>query len=333
MTHIHPPSQSSDIQTSETRSPVLDDPTRKYVQYVLASGLAEIDDIKKIVASLLVDSDQFSPERISAGLVSAGILTPWQAKKILAGRNRGFFLGGYRLLRPLGKGGMGVVYLAEHEVMKRLMALKILPQEATNNPKRIAQFKQEARAAAQLDHQNIVRAYDFAETDGKFFIVMEYVDGIDLHHAVVRDAAMSVPTAMDIMAQAASGLAHAHDRGVVHRDIKPGNLMLRTDGVVKISDMGLARMGWSGGGDEAEKRFMGTADFVAPEQVIDSRTADARSDIYSLGCTVFYLLTGRTAFTGDTVNQRLAQHQTAPVPDVRTYCACPSPQLQICFAE
>ncbi|NND97957.1 MAG: serine/threonine protein kinase, partial [Pirellulaceae bacterium] len=245
---------------------------------VLASKLVTIDDIKKVVASLLIDSDLFTPQRISDGLVAAGMLTPWQSAKILAGRNRGFFLGSYRLLRPLGKGGMGVVYLAEHHVMKRLMALKILPPESSSNARRIECFKQEARAAAQLDHQNIVRAYDFSECEGKLYIVMEYVDGIDLRQAVARDGVFSVPAAMDILQQSIAGLAHAHQRGIIHRDIKPSNLLLRSDGVVKISDMGLARVGRSDvGGLESKNRLIGSADFVAPEQVIDSTLADARS--------------------------------------------------------
>ncbi len=303
--------------TAASPQPVLDDETRSFVKRSLSAGLVEIDELKKVVVSLMAESPTFTPKRLADGLMGAGILTQWQAAKLLAGKSKGFYLGSYRLLRPLGRGGMGVVYLGEHHVMKRLMALKILPPAATSDPRRIKRFKDEAKASAQLDHPNIVRAYDFAETGGKLYIVMEYVDGIDLHHAVTRDGQMSVPQAMDVLMQAASGLAHAHERGIIHRDIKPSNLMLRTDGVVKVSDLGLARIGWTDG-DEESRRLMGTTDFVAPEQAINSKSVDARADIYSLGCSFYFLLTGRPPFEAATVTQRLAKHQTSPAPDVRT---------------
>ena len=310
---------------SQATSPSLDDATREFIRAATGSGLVPVDDLKKVIASLMIESDQFNPKRVADGLVGAGQLTQWQADKLLAGKKGGFFLGSYRLLRPLGKGGMGVVYLGEHHVMKRLMALKILPPESCSDPRRIERFKQEARAAAQLDHPNIVRAYDFAEAGNKLFIAMEYVDGIDLRHSVIRDGTMSVSSALDVMKQTAAGLAHAHERGVIHRDIKPANLLLRTDGVIKISDMGLARLGWKDMGSGEKQRLMGTADFAAPEQVIDSDQVDARSDIYGLGCTIYFLLTSKPPYLGESVTQRLAQHQTKPVPDVREICTeCPA---------
>jgi len=296
-------------------SPVLDEETKSFVRRALGAGLVEIDDLKKVVVSLLAESDEFSPRRLADGLVGAGFLTRWQSSKLLAGRSRGFYLGSYRLLRPLGKGGMGVVYLGEHHVMKRVMALKILPPEASADKRRIERFQAEARACAQLDHPNIVRAYDFAEAGGKLYIVMEYVDGIDLHKAVQRDGVMSIADAIDALRQSAEGLSHAHERGVIHRDIKPSNLLMRTDGMVKVSDLGLARIGW-GESESDNKRMMGTADFISPEQAQNCRQVDSRSDIYSLGCTLYYLLVGRPPFSG-TATQRLAKHQTAPVPDIR----------------
>jgi serine/threonine-protein kinase len=297
--------------------PVLDQATRSFVRRTIAAGLVEIEDLKKVVVSLMAESDQFSPERLADGLVGAGILTKWQANKLLLGRSKGFYLGSYRLLRPIGKGGMGMVYLGEHHVMNRLMALKILPPEATDSPRRLERFKEEARACAQLDHPNIVRAYDFAEAGGRYYIVMEFVDGIDLHHAVNRDGVMSSADVIDLLRQATSGLEHAHARGIVHRDIKPANLLLRTDGVLKVSDLGLARVGLSELTTETNRRLMGTADFVAPEQAINSQQVDASADIYSLGCTAFYLLTGQPPFPASNLKQRLARHQTAEIPDVR----------------
>jgi serine/threonine-protein kinase len=297
--------------------PVLDEATRSFVRRSLEAGLVELADLKKVVVSLMAESDTFTPVRLANGLVGAGVLTQWQANKLLSGRSRGFYLGGYRLLRPLGKGGMGIVYLGEHHVMKRLMALKILPPEAVADARRIERFKAEARACAQLDHENIVRAYDFAQAGDKLYIVMEYVDGVDLQYAVQRDGPMSVSDALDSLVQATRGIAHAHERGIIHRDIKPSNLLMRTDGVVKVSDLGLARIGWGLESESGPPRLMGTTDFVAPEQAINSNSVDARADIYSLGCTLYYLLSGQSPFAG-TSYQRLAQHQTAPVPDIRS---------------
>lgn len=304
--------------TTTTMEPILDEPTRAFIKRALGAGLVDIEQVKKVVVSLSSDKARFDSQLIANGLVGAGLLTEWQATKLLAGKTKGFYLGSYRLLRPLGKGGMGVVYLGEHHVMKRLVALKILPAESLSEQKRVERFRAEAQASAQLDHPNIVRAYDIAETSGKHYIVMEYVDGSDLHYAVARDGVMSVSMAIDVIQQAARGLAHAHERGIIHRDIKPSNLLLRTDGVVKVSDMGLARIGWEGAEDAAGRmRLMGTADFVAPEQAANSRAVDARTDIYSLGCTLYYLLTGQPPFTGATVAQKVAKHQTSPPPDVR----------------
>lgn len=312
------------VNLANAQRPVLDEATRSFVRRALAAGLVELDDLKKVVISLMSQSSEgageeassFTQEKLADGLVHAGVLTKWQSSKLLAGCSTGFYLGSYRLLRPLGKGGMGVVYLGEHHVMKRMMALKILPPEATEDPRRIERFKSEARACAQLDHPNIIRAYDFAEAGKKLYIVIEYVDGIDLQRAVQRDGVMSVADAVDVLRQATAGLAHAHERGIVHRDIKPSNLMLRTDGMLKVSDLGLARIGWSQSERQEKQRLMGTADFIAPEQAIDSTMAGTQSDIYSLGCTFYFLLAGKPPFLGS-AKQRLAKHQAAPVPDIR----------------
>ncbi|QDV46791.1 Serine/threonine-protein kinase PrkC [Stieleria neptunia] len=302
--------------------PVLDQATRDFVRRSMQAGLVELADVKKVVVSLMTEDLVFTPERLAQGLVGADLLTPWQARKLLAGKARGFHLGNYRLLQPLGRGGMGVVFLARHAVMNRLMALKILPSEASKDSRRIERFKEEARASAKLEHPNIVQAFDFSESDGKLFIVMEYIEGVDLHRAVARDGVMSPTEALDAMIQTTDALAHAHQRGIVHRDIKPSNLLLRNDGVIKVSDMGLARIGYTAGTD-APNRLTGTADFIAPEQAIDSQSVDARADIYSLGCTWYFLLVGKPPFPGTSVAQRLAKHQTAKVPlvsDTRSDC-------------
>ncbi|MEM6472504.1 MAG: serine/threonine-protein kinase [Planctomycetota bacterium] len=311
---------------AEATEPVLDDVTRDFVRRTMHAGLVELSDVKKVVVSLMADGQTFTPVRLAEGLVNADLLTPWQSRKLLAGKGRGFFLGNYKLLRPLGKGGMGVVFLAQHSVMNRQMALKILPAEASKDERRIERFKEEARASAKLEHRNIVQAFDFSQADGKLFIVMEYIEGVDLHRAVSRDGVMSPPESLDAVIQTTDALAHAHQRGIVHRDIKPSNLLLRSDGVVKVSDMGLARIGFTPGNADAPNRLTGTADFIAPEQAIDSQTVDARADIYSLGCTWYFLLTGRPPYTGSSVAQRLAKHQTAKIPSVlEVRQDCPKP--------
>ncbi|MEM6777859.1 MAG: serine/threonine-protein kinase [Planctomycetota bacterium] len=311
---------------SSAAAPILDRDARDFVKRALAAGVVTVDEIKKVVASLMTDDVVFTPKVMADGLVGAGMLTPWQSSKLLAGKRKGFFLGPYKLLRPLGRGGMGMVYLGEHHVMKRQVALKIMSTKSVDDERRVARFKEEARASAQIDHPNVVQAIDFNSSGGKFYIVMEYVDGVDLHHAVVNDGVMAVDAAVDAVYQAARGIAHAHDRGIIHRDIKPSNLMLRNDGIVKVSDMGLARVGFGevvSSGDDS--RLTGTADFIAPEQAIDSRTVDARADIYSLGCTLYFLLAGRPPFEGQTLSQRVARHQTAPIPNVRVLRPeCPS---------
>gem|GEM_PF-1417531 len=306
-------------QNKTTGQPMLDEQTREFVRLALGAGLLDLADLKKVVVSLLSESEIIDRDRLAKGLIGAGLLTDWQAKKLLAGRGRGFFLGSYKLLRPLGKGGMGVVYLGGRRVMKRQMALKILSTESAQDARRIERFEAEAKAAAQLDHPNIVRAYDFAEDNGRSFIAMEYIEGVDLQFAVQRDGVMSISAALDAMKQAASGLAHAHGRGIVHRDIKPANLLLRGDGVLKISDMGLARIGWQGEApnDAGRSRLLGTSEFLAPEQAMDSRSVDGRADIYSLGCTLYFLLTGEPPYPAATSSQRIAKHQTAAPPNIR----------------
>ena len=306
------------MKTSPPVATTLDDATRGWVKRALASGLVEIEQIKRIVASLIAQEESITAEALSEALISSGMLTRWQGRKLLAGRSAGFFLGHYRLLRPLGRGGMGVVYLGEHEVMRRTVALKVLPSDAAADPRRVQRFKDEARATATLDHPNIVRAIDFAQTDSKLYIVMEFVDGIDLHQLISKQGPMDAAQSIDVIRQAAGGLAHAHERGIVHRDIKPSNLMLASDGTVKVSDLGLARMGLADGDlADGTGRLTGTADFMAPEQALNSKNVDARTDLYSLGCTWFFLLTGKPPYEGSNLQQRLAKHQTAKVPDVR----------------
>jgi eukaryotic-like serine/threonine-protein kinase len=261
-------------------------------------------------------------------LIAQKALTSWQAEKLLQGKHKGFFLGKYRLLSLVGKGGMSSVYLAEHQLMRRRCAIKVLPTRRLNNASYLARFHREAQAVAALDHRNIVRAYDVDhEVDGEMdihFLVMEYVEGTGLLDLVVNCPNSRLPpvVAAEYIRQAALGLQHAHVAGLVHRDIKPGNLLVDTTGTVKVLDLGLAR--FFEGSEETsltvqhDERVLGTADYLAPEQAVDSHGVDARADIYSLGCTLYLCLTGRPPFTQGTLAQRLMAHQTKEPPTVES---------------
>jgi serine/threonine protein kinase len=251
-------------------------------------------------------------------LVRQNLLTPFQAQHLLVGRYRGLVLGPYRVLRALGKGGMGVVLLADHVGLDRKVALKVLTANRGNEKLSLERFYREARAAAALDHPNIVRLHDVTQAGGYHFLVMEFVDGLDLQSLVAQAGPLHYVQAVNYVVQAAAGLQHAHEKGFVHRDIKPANLMLAKDGTVKILDMGLTRS-VTNPKDDLTNRFeedavTGTADFISPEQALNMGL-DARSDIYSLGATLFTLICGDTPFGGSTT-QKLVQHQMTAPPDL-----------------
>ena len=228
-------------------------------------------------------------------------------------------LGKYAIERKLGQGGMGTVYLAKNLGLKKTIALKVLPRDKARNPILVRRFQAEAQAAGQLEHPNIVAVYDSGEADGYLYIAMEYVDGIDMFEYLKRAKVVPVSRSIDIIKQVASALQHAFEQNIVHRDIKPSNLLLRRDGTVKITDLGLARSI----DDTLETNItragttVGTVDYMAPEQARNSKSADIRSDIYSLGCTWYQMLTGAAPFPDGSMTNKLHAHATKPVPDPR----------------
>jgi len=232
-------------------------------------------------------------------------------------------LGSYRLLDKLGEGGMGAVYRAFHVRLKRMVALKILPGGLLDDAQAVARFQREMEAGGKLDHPNIVRASDAGEAGGRHFLVMELIDGVDLARLASRLGPLPVADVCEAGRQVAQALQHAHEHGLVHRDVKPSNLILTPAGAVKLLDLGLARLYGNQPNAEgltASGAAMGTPDYMAPEQALEPKKVDIRADLYSLGCTLYRLLTGRPPFGDppyDTAGKKMMAHAQAPVPAVR----------------
>ena len=252
---------------------------------------------------------------LATAMVRDGLLTKYQSKQLLSGRWRNFFIGNkYKVLERLGSGGMATVFLCEHKTMQRCVAIKVLPPDLADDADALARFYREARAVAQLRHPNIAGAYDIDHVGKMHFLVMEYVDGKDLGQLMAHRGPMAPEVAAHYIAQAALGLQHAHEAGLVHRDIKPANLMVERSGTVKVLDLGLARFFHEEETDGLTKSLdlelvLGTLDYISPEQALDSHEVDIRADIYSLGATFYFLLTGQGLFPGATAAQKLSRHQ------------------------
>lgn len=225
-------------------------------------------------------------------------------------------LGDYVLMGKIGAGGMGMVFKARHVRMDRIVALKVLPRNVMKREGAVERFHQEVKAAAQLFHPNIVTAFDAGEDSGVHFLVMEYVDGQPLSKLIKEHGPFNVDKAVDYILQAATGLQSAHERGMVHRDIKPSNLMLDVDGVVKLLDMGTARYGQEQDENLTKSGvIMGTVNYMSPEQAKNPHSVDHRSDIYSLGCTLYYMLLGKPVYEGNMI-QTLMSHANAAIPSM-----------------
>ncbi len=301
-------------------------PLEQFTQQLVAAGLFSETDMAALLASL-PEPCKASGEQFVRELVRQKKLTVYQAQVVHQGRGKSLFLGNYVILDKLGQGGMGLVLKAEHRRMKRLVALKVLSPAVTKTAGALQRFQREVEAAARLEHPNIVTAYDADEAQGIHFLVMQYVEGSDLSALVKQKGPLSIEHAVSCITQAARGLEFAHTHGVIHRDIKPANLLLDTSGTVKILDMGLARID-SIGGDKAAfaatqaeltsaGTVLGTVDYIAPEQAENTKTADARADLYSLGMTLWYLLNGRPAYEGDSLMSRLLAHRDQPIPSLK----------------
>lgn len=290
-----------------------------FLSAVRQSGLIEDSQLKKFWQGFeQAGKDRLNTERIADELVGANLLSKWQIDKLLQGKHKGFFLGKYKLISLLGSGGMSAVYLAEHTLMRRRVAIKVLPQSRIEDSSYLERFHREAQAVASLDHPNIMRAYDVDQEGKIHFLVMEYIEGQSFLELVTDNGPLKFVSAAEYIRQAAEGLSHAHEAGMIHRDIKPGNILVDKRGVVKILDMGLAMFFDPSGKDDSEasltiqhdERVLGTADYLSPEQALNSHAVDVRTDIYSLGCTFYFILTGHPPFPEGSLAQRLLYHQT-----------------------
>jgi serine/threonine protein kinase len=295
----------------------------QFLECVRKSQLVEEASLVGVLDALSADKwESLSPEQLADRLIADGLLTHFQARQLLRSRWQGFLLGGkYRILELLGSGGMGRVFLCEHIRLGIPIAVKVLPPEKMGDPTVLARFQREARAAATLSYPNLVRAFDI-DDDGEFsYIVMEYVHGHSLQRLVEDRGAFGVPRAVCCIRQAARGLQHFYENGLVHRDIKPGNILLDRHGTIKVLDMGLARF-FQDTRDHLTQEHMkgsilGTADYLAPEQALDSHHVTIQADVYSLGATFYFLLSGHAPFEEGTIAQKMLWHQVRQPPSIR----------------
>ncbi len=297
-----------------------------HAEYLDAFGSRHPDLAKQLQA---IDDGMAAAEHLPPDLVSENGLPPGTTAQQF---------GEYVLLEKLGEGGMGVVHKARHRRMKRLVAVKMIAKREVGSPDAVKRFYREVETAAKLEHPNIVTAYDAGEHEGLQYLVMQYVEGKDLAAIVQERGPLPIAEAVDYVIQAARGLQYAHKHQIIHRDIKPSNLLLDKEGTVKILDMGLASI--AGLADDPARdrltgsgQLMGTCDYMAPEQALDAHHADARADIYSLGCTLYRLLTGRVLYKGESLIQVLLAHRESPIPSLCQARPDVPPQLDAAYQK
>ena len=289
----------------------------RFREYALRSKLvdqdqidAAIDVIKQNWIGPPLALDEISDETLMQRMVELGFLSLYQAEQLKHGKTK-FNLGPYVIVDYINQGGMGQVFKAEHKLMGREVAVKVLPREKCT-PEAIESFEREVRTMARLDHPNLVRAYDAGQDGNVHFLVTEYVPGSDLRHLVRSEGRLSEPQAANIIRQAALGLQYAHDQSLIHRDVKPGNVLVTPEGITKVSDLGLAGFIHEADDDPRAGKIVGTADYLAPEMFISPQDVNHLSDIYALGCTMFYSITGKVPFPGGKPREKIRRHCEEP---------------------
>jgi serine/threonine protein kinase len=306
----------------------------QFVEQLQESGILAGDTLREFLPPS--DAAPSNAEDLARELVRRRKLTKFQATQVWQGKGKALVLGNYVLIDKIGQGGMGAVYKAEHRRMKRIVAIKMLPPQMMKDAAAAARFQREVEAAGKLRHPNIVAADDSDCANGIHFLVMEFVDGSDLSALVRKNGPLPLGQALNYLIQAARGLEFAHSEGIVHRDIKPANFLLDKRGTVKILDMGLARIDGESAAQGAlttTGAIMGTVDYMSPEQAMDTKTADARADIYALGCSLHFLLTGRATYDGDTIMKKLVAHRELPIPSLRSVRAEVPEQVDAVFKK
>jgi serine/threonine protein kinase len=280
----------------------------------LASDLVTAEQVDEAARQLSFDDNAttgsaatFTDDELAAKLVELGHLNRWQADQLIAGRTR-FVLGDYQIIDCIGQGGMGQVFKAVHTLLGRVEAIKVLPRDKSTSESVVA-FKHEIRAQARLDHPNLVRVSYAGFDRNVHFLVTEYVPGVDLRQYVRSNGPLDMNAAASLVAQAADALEYVHAQGLVHRDIKPGNLLVTPEGTCKVSDLGLAGFSkqeeWQ---DPRAGKIVGTADYLAPEQIRNPREIRSSQDIYALGCTLYYAVTGKVPYPGGTAKEKARRH-------------------------
>jgi serine/threonine protein kinase len=280
------------------------------------SGVLSDRVFAEIKAKVLSGDYPYDAQALARRLVEEKLLTDYQSQRFLKNKSHGLVVGRYVILDRLGAGSMGRVYKAQHQMMERIVALKIIAPEIASNDKVTARFQREMKLVGRLDHPNVVRAFDADQLQKILYIVMEYVPGKSLAQRL-REGLIAPDEIVDFAAQAASGLAHAHAQGIVHRDIKPSNLLLTEGGRLKVLDLGLGVLMEADNSTSfatADGIAVGTIDYMSPEQAC-GRDVDGRSDLFSLGCSMYHLMTGRLPFPGATPLDRLGKRiKGSPVP-------------------
>lgn len=311
--------------------------TAQFLTHIAESGIFSEEEMGRIMKNVPPDAMNEDCDMLAEHLVQKKQLTTFQAAVLRQEHPGGLVIREYVILDQLGRGGMATVFKARNSQKNQLAAVKVQLPESLDDPESVYRFEREVSASAKVNHPNIVRAYDTFNEEGIRYLVMEFVDGMTLAQAVRKRGPLPVVTALSYILQAAQGLEHAHDRYIVHRDVKPENLLVDSAGMVKILDLGLARFNYATSGFErtsSEDRLtqagvvLGTIDYISPEQSNDPRMADNKSDIYSLGCTLYYLLAGKPPYPRETTVAVLMAHCNETTPNLRNLRDDVSPEVQ-----